>query len=58
MCAQLQPYGIRAGTERQLKARVRQKARQTDRSDALLPAWIAVVEFSRPVSYLQCKEEI
>lgn len=55
--ARLEISGIRAGTERQLKARVRQKARQTDRSNGVLPAWIAVVEFSGPISYLQSKDE-
>jgi hypothetical protein len=54
--ARLEISGIRAGTERQLKARVRQKARQTERSNGVLPAWIAVVQFSQPISYLQRKQ--
>jgi sarcosine oxidase delta subunit len=56
--ARLEISGIRTGTERQLKARIRQKARQTNRSDGTLPAWIAVVEFSHPISYLQRKEDL
>jgi hypothetical protein len=56
--ARLEISGIRAGSERRLKARARQKARQTERSDGVLPAWIAVIEFSRPISFLQRKQDI
>ena len=57
--ARLEISGIRSGDFRQLEARLRRKARQTDRSDPGapgLPAYIAVVEFSQPVSYLQRRE--
>ena len=53
--ARLEISGIRSGDDRQLRARIREKSRQTDRSDGPLPAYIAVVEFSRPVSYLDEK---
>ena len=56
--ARLEISGIRAGDTRQLNARIRQKARQTDRSDGQLPALIAVVEFSHPVSFLQRRDAI
>ncbi|MCY2995641.1 MAG: hypothetical protein NTY19_48510 [Planctomycetota bacterium] len=56
--ARLEISGIRAGDARQLNARIRQKARQTDRSDGRLPAFIAVVEFGHPVSFLQQRDAI
>jgi len=51
--ARLEISGLRAADVRRLRARIHQKARQTDRSDGVLPALIAVVEFSRPISFLQ-----
>ena len=56
--ARLEISGLRAADARRLQARIRQKARQTDRSDGALPALIAVVEFSRPVSFLQRKDQL
>ena len=56
--ARLEISGLRAADARRLKARIRRKARQTDRSDGVLPALIAVVEFSRPISFLQRKDRL
>jgi hypothetical protein len=55
--ARLEISGLRAATDRQIRARARQKTRQTNRSDGALPAWISIVEFSRPVSLLQRKDD-
>jgi hypothetical protein len=56
--ARLEISGLRAAGVRRLQARIRQKARQTDRSEGVLPAFIAVVEFSHPLSFLQCRAEL
>ncbi len=49
--ARLEVSGIRAGTKATIAARVRQKLKQTERSDSsLLPAGIVIVEFSQPES--------
>jgi hypothetical protein len=56
--ARLEISGLRTADRRRLQARIHQKARQTDRSAGVLPAWIAVVEFSQPLSCLQRREEI
>jgi hypothetical protein len=48
--ARLEVSGIRKGDESQVRQRVRQKIRQTNKSDGNLPAVIAVVEFSTPRS--------
>ncbi len=56
--ARLEISGLRAADARRLQARIRQKARQTDRSDGVLPALIAVVEFSHPLSFLQRKDRL
>ena len=43
--------GIRAGNDRQVRARMQQKLQQTNRSNALgLPGYVVVVEFSRPLA--------
>ncbi|ETW93058.1 MAG: hypothetical protein ETSY2_52085 [Candidatus Entotheonella gemina] len=46
--ARLEVSGIRRGNDRVVAARVSQKIRQTKPSDEALPAYIVVVEFSRP----------
>lgn len=46
--ARLEVSGIRRGNDRVVVARVGQKRRQTKPSDDVLPAYIVVVEFSRP----------
>jgi hypothetical protein len=56
--ARLEISGLRAADARRLHARIRQKARQTDRSDGVLPALIAVVEFSHPISFLQRRDQL
>ncbi len=48
--ARLEVSGIRRGDLRAVRARVRQKIEQTRKSDGRLPAFIIVVEFSRPQS--------
>ena len=47
--ARLEVSGIRVGDSSTIQARVRQKIRQTHRSDGEFPAYIAVVEFSNPI---------
>jgi hypothetical protein len=56
--ARLEISGLRAADARRLQARIQQKARQTDRSDGALPALIAVVEFSHPISFLQRRDQL
>lgn len=54
--ARLEVSGIRKGSRSQINARVRQKTEQTRASDAQgLPAYIIVVEFSRPISIIIAK---
>ncbi|MBI5676556.1 MAG: hypothetical protein HZC48_12170 [Nitrospirae bacterium] len=48
--ARLEVSGIRCGDERLIKARLKQKINQTKPSDGTLPAFIIVVEFSKPTS--------
>jgi len=49
--ARLEVSGIRTGSSGDIKARVKQKLQQTQQSDALLlPAYVVVVEFSRPMA--------
>jgi hypothetical protein len=48
--ARLEVSGIRRGDERAIKARVKKKINQTKPSDGSLPAFIIIVEFSKPVS--------
>ena len=51
--ARLEISGIRTGDDSQIQRRVQQKHRQTAVSDATkLPAFIIVVEFSRPISHV------
>jgi hypothetical protein len=56
--ARLEISGLRTARPGRLQARIRQKARQTDRSEGVLPAFIAVVEFSHPLSFLQRRAEL
>ena len=54
--ARLEVSGIRRGDDQVLRGRVRQKLRQTDRSDdSGLPAYIIVVEFGRPLAEVREK---
>ncbi len=54
--ARLEVSGIRRGNRSQINARVKQKTEQTSASDAQgLPAYIIVVEFSRPLSIISAK---
>ena len=49
--AMLEVSGIRKADDRTIRARVRRKLRQMNRSDALgLPAYAIVVEFGRPLA--------
>jgi len=50
--ARLEVSGIMTGSENVVKARVSKKIKQTTPSDGKLPAFIAVVEFSNPLSHL------
>lgn len=52
----LEVSGIRRGENRDVQARVRQKLKQTDRSDDLkLPAYVIVVEFGEPLAEVRKK---
>ena len=53
--ARLEISGIREGNDQQVKARVQQKLKQTDRSDGALPAYVIVVEFGQPHAEVQEK---
>jgi hypothetical protein len=54
--ARLEVSGIRKGNRSQINARVKQKTEQTRASDAQgLPAYMIVVEFSRPISIISAK---
>ncbi len=45
----LEVSGIRRGDETLIRRRLRSKLRQTEQSEQLAPAYVAIVEFSRPV---------
>ena len=53
--ARLEISGIRKGSDRDVQARMRQKLKQTDRSDGSLPAYVIVVEFGQPHAEVQEK---
>lgn len=56
--ARLEISGIRKGTVTTIEYRVQQKKKQTQQSDhqlADLPAYIVIVEFSNPVSYVEVR---
>jgi hypothetical protein len=44
----LEVSGIRRGDETSIRRRLRSKLRQTEQSQQLAPAYVAIVEFSRP----------
>lgn len=48
--ARLEISGIRAGDEKRINIRLKQKLEQTKPSDGILPAYVVVVEFSKPVA--------
>lgn len=51
--ARLEVSGIRRGNRQQIAARVKQKLAQVRRSDGVLAAYVAVVEFSTPVMRIE-----
>jgi hypothetical protein len=51
----LEVSGIRSGDASRVKARVKQKKEQTNPSDGQFPAYIIVVEFSTPLSFVAIK---
>ena len=53
--ARLEVSGIRHGDDRDVRARVREKLRQTHPSDDLLPVFVVVVEFGTPLAEVQKK---
>jgi len=54
--ARLEVSGIRRGDDAAVRARMREKLRQTDPSDGTaLPAHVVVVEFSRPLAQVEAK---
>lgn len=50
--ARLEISGIAKGDEQTVRSRIKQKLRQTDKSDGSFPAFVVIVEFGRPVSHL------
>jgi hypothetical protein len=50
--ARLEVSGIMKGDDKDVKGRVKRKTKQTEPSDGLLPAYVVVVEFSKPLSHL------
>ncbi len=53
--ARLEVSGILEGNESTIKTRVKQKKAQTYPTDGVFPAYISVIEFSKPVSHLEKK---
>jgi hypothetical protein len=53
--ARLEVSGILKGSPGMIKARVTQKKNQTRPTDGATPAYIIVVEFSKPVSHMEQK---
>lgn len=53
--ARLEVSGIRKGDNNRIQARVKQKKEQTKLSDGYFPAYIVVVEFSTPLSFVAKK---
>ncbi len=53
--ARLEVSGILEGDELKIKARLKRKTEQAKRVKSKLPTYIAVIEFSKPVSYLEQK---
>ncbi|MDZ8054165.1 MAG: hypothetical protein RMX68_017240 [Aulosira sp. ZfuVER01] len=48
----LEVSGIRKADNSRIRARIKQKIEQTNPSDGKFPAYIIVVEFSRPQSFI------
>ncbi len=46
----LEISGIRAGYQKRINFRLKQKLEQTKSSDGILPAYVVVVEFSKPIA--------
>ncbi len=53
--AKLEVSGIRNGVESDIKIRVKQKKKQTEKAGKSLPIYIIVVEFSRPIAQMEQK---
>ena len=53
--ARLEVSGILSGTSSQIDTRLKQKKEQVKPSDHLAPAYIAVVEFGKPIAHLEVK---
>lgn len=53
--ARLEISGIFTGDEAKIKARLKQKKNQTFPTDGEYPVYVVIVEFSKPVSYLEKK---
>ena len=53
--AMLEISGIRKGEDQQVKARIQQKLKQTDRANSNLPVYVIVVEFGRPLAEVEEK---
>ncbi|MCB2215119.1 MAG: hypothetical protein KQH59_03575 [Desulfobulbaceae bacterium] len=53
--ARLEISGIRSGKYSHIKSRLKKKLKQTEPSDGLLPAYIVVVEFSKPAAEIRDK---
>ena len=49
----LEVSGIRKGDSSRVKARVKQRKEQIKASDGQFPAYVIVVEFSTPLSYVE-----
>ena len=48
--ARLEISGIRAGDAKRINIRLKQKLEQTKPSDGVLPAYVVIVEFSKPIA--------
>jgi hypothetical protein len=48
----LEVSGIRKADDSRVRARIKQKIEQTNPSDGTFPAYIIIVEFSRPLSFI------
>ncbi|MDZ8138567.1 MAG: hypothetical protein RM049_25205 [Nostoc sp. DedQUE04] len=48
----LEVSGIRKADDNRIRARVKQKIEQTNPSDGEFPAYVIIVEFSRPLSFI------
>jgi hypothetical protein len=53
--ARLEISGILKGDAHEMRSRVRKKLKQTQPTDGVLPAYIVVVEFGSPKSYIEAK---